>query len=292
MKKLNQLMWNEWTHCVLAGAAEANAECAGILESLYMSSSESRIKLGSQRLWVFRRFSRIWPQTKWGQENDIGTMLKVPPSMHGKVLLDIEGDLYGDIKLSMASSRHSKHVWHWLRGIWGNNGSIYLPKRGYYLVFRMRTNESANRVKTALQNIHLKPGSREKGGYFEILLRDQDDIVTLFSKFKLYETSLFIEQRSMVRAMRERANKLVNCDASNIRKSLEAAQKQIRLASYLQQSGLYRDLPSSYREVIDARLKHPSATLNELGQFLDHPVSKSTVKYRWKKLHDMAGEKV
>ncbi|MBN1332252.1 MAG: DNA-binding protein WhiA, partial [Synergistales bacterium] len=137
-------------------------------------------------------------------------------------MLEIKRDLYGTIMSSSEGVYGSKRGWYWLRGLWGNNGSIYLPRTGYYLVFRMRTPQTAEKVLAILGNSGLKTGKRMKSGYHEILLRNQEDIVTLFSKFRLYESSLYIEQRSLVRAMRERANKLVNCDASNIRKSLEA----------------------------------------------------------------------
>jgi DNA-binding transcriptional regulator WhiA len=42
--------------------------------------------------------------------------------------------------------------------------------------------------------------------------------------------------------------------------------------------------------MIDIRLEYPSATLTELGQYLEKPVSKSTVKYRWKKLQLIADQ--
>jgi len=282
-------MWNEWTRIVPAGISEVNAECAGILESLYPRYNKNTVFLSSHRLWVFRRFSMIWPDTRWGIKHDLGALLKVPPSMHGKVMLDMKEDLYSDIMSSTTGLYDSKQVaWQWLRGLWGNNGSIYLPRSGYHLVFRIRTPQASKKAFAILCNLGLNASERMKSGYQEILLRNQEDIVTLFSRFRLYESSLYIEQRSLVRAMRDRANRLVNCDASNIRKSLEAAQKQIDLAKYFHEVGMYSDLPENYREVIDARLRFPSATLNELGQFLEHPVSKSTVKYRWKKLHQLA----
>jgi DNA-binding protein WhiA len=136
----------------------------------------------------------------------------------------------------------------------------------------------------------IKTSQRSKETFFETLLRDQQIIVDLLTRFRLYNTSLLLEQRTMVRAMRDRANKLVNCDAANIRKSLEAAQKQIQLSKTIKESGVYGDLPSVLREMIDIRLEYPSATLTELGQYLEKPVSKSTVKYRWKKLQLIADQ--
>jgi len=126
--------------------------------------------------------------------------------------------------------------------------------------------------------------TRQKNNYTEVMIRNQEDIVTLLSKMRLYNASLIIEQRSMIRAMRNRANKLVNCDSSNIRKSLEVAEKQINIAKTLKDSGYYDNLPPKLKEIIDVRIKNPSATLTELGTYLDKPVSKSTVKYRWSKI--------
>ena len=47
-------------------------------------------------------------------------------------------------------------------------------------------------------------------------------------------------------------------------------------------------LPEKLRELLYARLENPSATLYELGQALSSPVSKSTVKYRWGKIEQLA----
>ncbi len=88
--------------------------------------------------------------------------------------------------------------------------------------------------------------------------------------------------------MRDRANRLVNCDASNIRKTLEAAEWQLEIAKVFQNEKVWATLPEPLKELIETRMQYPSATLTELGQLLSKPVSKSTVKYRWQKLKEMA----
>ena len=88
--------------------------------------------------------------------------------------------------------------------------------------------------------------------------------------------------------MRDKANRLVNCDASNIRKTLEAAEWQLEIAKVFQNERILNTLPETLRELIEVRMQYPSATLTELGQMLSKPVSKSTVKYRWQKLKTMA----
>jgi DNA-binding protein WhiA len=87
-----------------------------------------------------------------------------------------------------------------------------------------------------------------------------------------------------VRSIRERANKIVNCDSANIEKSLAAARAQLSMVDALDERGLWDEVPPALAELAKARRANPSASLGELGQILSKPVSKSTVEYRWRKL--------
>ena len=87
--------------------------------------------------------------------------------------------------------------------------------------------------------------------------------------------------------MRNRANKLVNCDSANINKSLAVAQNQLQTIKKLETQGLVETLPEHLKELVFLRKENPSATLGELGQFLSRPITKSTVKYRWRKLEEV-----
>ncbi|HOP52536.1 MAG TPA: DNA-binding protein WhiA [Synergistales bacterium] len=130
---------------------------------------------------------------------------------------------------------------------------------------------------------------RTRYGFSETVIRDQSSIVGMLSNMQMFRTSLLLEEKAMLRSMKERANKVVNCDASNIRKSLETAKRQLETAEELIVTGKIRMLSEAFRELVYARMENPSATLRELGQVLSKPVSKSTVEYRWRKIEHLAG---
>jgi hypothetical protein len=113
--------------------------------------------------------------------------------------------------------------------------------------------------------------------------------VALLVKTNLHRTSLELEQKALLRALRDTANKIVNCDAANIRKSLEAAQRQIEIANEILAMKKYIKVPESYIDLAEKRIANPTATLKELGLLLERPVSKSTIEYRWKKMEEMLG---
>jgi DNA-binding protein WhiA len=75
-----------------------------------------------------------------------------------------------------------------------------------------------------------------------------------------------------------------NCDTANIKKTLKAAEEQTALAHALLQNGLLSTLPPYFQALVEARLEHPEESLTELGKRLSPPVTKSTVKYRWKRI--------
>ena len=117
-----------------------------------------------------------------------------------------------------------------------------------------------------------------------MILRDQQKIVTFLSKIGLTGTSLRMEDKAIMRSMRDRANRIRNCDTANIKRTLRVAEEQTALALKIRDSGLLRLLPPTLSELAEARLKNPEASLAELGQGLSPPITKSTVKYRWQRL--------
>ncbi|MBQ3763615.1 MAG: DNA-binding protein WhiA, partial [Synergistaceae bacterium] len=62
---------------------------------------------------------------------------------------------------------------------------------------------------------------------------------------------------------------------------------QREIAERIKSRGIFSNLPDKLREMLELRLNYPEETLEGLGQKANPPVSKSTVKYRWKKLESL-----
>ena len=83
-------------------------------------------------------------------------------------------------------------------------------------------------------------------------------------------------------------NRKVNCETANINKTVSAAVKQKEDIIYIRDTVGFEKLPEGLKEVALARLQYPEAPLKELGKLLLHPVGKSGVNHRLRKLSEMA----
>jgi DNA-binding protein WhiA len=233
-------------------------------------------------LWALRRLLKLWKNSQWKDTLNLAAYMRVPPDMKGRVELTLPQELY---ERAASAERES---WDWVRGLWGGCGALYSPKSGYYLVMRTGAETALNRVKRMLQRSRVLWSERPVHGKYEIIMRDQEGIVSFLSKIGLINISLRVEDKAILRAMRDQANRMSNCDTANIKKTLSAAEEQRDLAMKLLNKGLLTTLPPPLRTLVEARLEHPEESLSDLGNRLSPPVTKSTVKYRWKRLYELA----
>lgn len=292
MEKLKTIMWDEWSTVKIDAGETSSREIGGILSGLPSKTEGSFLKFYSSRLFVFRRLKNLWYSSEWVQCGDFSPNLIIPDDMKGRVSLKIDIlSARGLLTRFGGVSRATIDSWNWLRGTFGSCGSLFLPKTGYYLVFRLPSN-SREKLETSVTRVlrmnRIPFRSRRRYGFREIVIRDQSAIVGMLSNMLLFRTSLILEEKAMLRSLRDRANKIVNCDSSNIRKTVEAAERQIQIARRLFESGKILSLPDPLRDVITARIENPAATMKELGEYILHPVSKSTIEYRWKKIEKLA----
>lgn len=277
-------LWDEWS--VLPLTQPVEDEIAGILDGLRSTQVENSYVFRTDRLFMIRRLMRLWAESEYHSRGAVESGIRLLPSRQkSRISFCVSAETAEKIfARSKGFARRSRN-WNWARGLWGACGSLYIPKTGYYLVFRPPAgNGTAERMQAILKSAGFTVGTRKKNGGRELMLRDQQQIATFLSRMGFTSTILQLEETAIFRQIRSHANKLVNCDSANINKSLEAARKQLRLISTLEAEGLIGDLPDPLRELIFARESNPSMSLKELGQSLPRPISKSTVEYRWRKL--------
>jgi hypothetical protein len=294
MKRLESLLWDEWTEGEPAfGSGYHSEEVSGIISGMARSFRKDVVVCSSGRLHVFKRLRKIWNPSEWSLKTPFSSVLFIPKNYHGKIHLKLPVDVYAAIVEHADSCETRSKGWIWLRGFFGACASLYLPRTGYYLVFRISKNhqqETLDRAAALIRSGDIPVRSRQRHGLRELTVRDQSGIVNVLTGIRLFRTSLELEEKALLRSVRDRANRLVNCDAANIRKTLEAARRQRMIALHLTETGKLEKLPPGYRDLAKARIDNPTATLTELGQLLQKPVSKSTIEYRWRKMEQMTEE--
>ena len=96
------------------------------------------------------------------------------------------------------------------------------------------------------------------------------------------------EEIRIQREMRGKINRLVNCEAANLNKTINASIEQIAAIKRLQETGDFQKLEENLKEIAILRLENPNISLQELGKLLKEPVGKSGVNYRLKKIIELA----
>ncbi len=292
MNSLAEELWDEWSVHPAEDPLQAEAECAGLLSGLASGRGRNPLQIGTSRLWAVHRLFRLWRRTPWAGRWNLADALAFPQNMKGRVCIRLPDDLpatldsYGAELLEAASP--PPLYWSWLRGLWGGCGGLYVPRSGYYLVLRVSSPPAAAILKGLLPRTRIVWQRRLLHGTHEMILRDQQKIVTFLSKLGLTGISLRMEDMAIMRSMRDRANRIRNCDTANIKRTLKVAEEQTALALRIQDTGLVDRLPPALRQLVEARLENPEASLAELGEGLSPPITKSTVKYRWQRLSGYA----
>ena len=84
--------------------------------------------------------------------------------------------------------------------------------------------------------------------------------------------------------VRNKANRIANCDSANIDKVVNAAMKQIEDIKLIAAVSGLDSLSDDLREVALLRLENTDMSLKEIGENLSEPLSRSGVNHRFQKL--------
>ena len=282
--KISTEQWDEWFLAPVTDAVSAESELSGIVACMNKQIVGTEVRISSSRLWVYRRFRRLWPCVRWNGEANLSEILRVQDR---KVAIVLPQSLYGTI---LAKRRRRDFIrWAWARGVFGCAGSVYNPKRGYYCIMRFHDASLARNMSELLKGSEITFSVRDKENVRELTIRDLQQIMRFCYFVSMSALAQNLEKRSIMRGSRDLANKQANCDSANIRRSVETSRQHVAMIDFLRRLDV-KLIPEKLIPLARARLENPEATLSDLGDLLRPQVSKSTVKYRLKKLLAIAEE--
>jgi DNA-binding protein WhiA len=120
-----------------------------------------------------------------------------------------------------------------------------------------------------------------------VVIRDGDAISALLTRLGAHESLLAWEERRLRREVRATANRLANFDDANLRRSARAAVAAgARVERALEILGA--DVPDHLRMAGYLRVTHRQASLEELGQLHEPPLTKDAIAGRIRRLLAMA----
>ncbi|TSD95298.1 DNA-binding protein WhiA [Skermania sp. ID1734] len=173
------------------------------------------------------------------------------------------------------------------RGAFLAHGSLTEPGRSSALEVSCPGPEAALALVGAARRLGITAKAREVRGTDRVVVRDGEAIGALLTRMGAQDTRLTWEERRMRREVRATANRLANFDDANLRRSARAAvAAAARVERALEILG--DEVPDHLAAAGTLRVQHRQASLEELGQLADPPMTKDAVAGRIRRLLSMA----
>ena len=169
------------------------------------------------------------------------------------------------------------------RGAFLAHGSLTEPGRSMALEVTCPGSEAALALVGAARRLGIAAKAREVRGVDRVVIRDGDAIAAMLTRLGAHESLLAWEERRIRREVRASANRLANFDDANLRRSARAAVAAgARVERALDILG--DDIPEHLKVAGLLRLENKQASLEELGQLHQPPLTKDAVAGRIRRL--------
>jgi hypothetical protein len=175
-----------------------------------------------------------------------------------------------------------------LRGVFLAAGSISDPSKSYHFEVICHNESQALLVIKAMNAFDIDAKIVKRNDKNVVYLKEGAQIVEILRVMEAAHSVMDLENIRVVKEVRGRINRKVNCETANISKTVSAAVRQIEDIKLIDSKIGLDTLPEQLQEIAQVRLDYPDTPLGDLGQYLDPPIGKSGVNHRLKKLAKIA----
>jgi DNA-binding protein WhiA len=190
-------------------------------------------------------------------------------------------------KLTTGSREELSAVW---RGAFLASGTLTDPGRSAALEIVCPGNETAMALVGAASRLRVTAKAREVRGVHRVVIRDGEAIGAMLIIMGAADSVSTWDEMRLRREVRATANRLVNFDDANLRRSAQAAvaacARVERALEILEDT-----VPEHLRYAGELRLRFRDSSLDELGHHADPPMTKDAVAGRIRRLLAMADKR-
>ena len=150
--------------------------------------------------------------------------------------------------------------------------------------------ELFDRLDRYLKERGIKARAIQRRNSYLIYLKSGTAISSFLALVGAHQSALKMENERVVKSVRNDVNRRVNAEIANQAKASAASVEQIMTIRYVLEHRDLATLPQALQEYIKLRIAYPDATLKELGEAADPPLSKSAINHRVRRVEQLAQE--
>lgn len=168
------------------------------------------------------------------------------------------------------------------------SGTATDPQKGYNLEFTTPRRNLARDFESLLAEHEFAPHRTLRKGASVVYVKASEQVEDLLTFMGASGASLELMNRKIYKDIRNKTNRLTNCETANMDKTAVAGAQTARAIRYLQQQDALSALPPPLQQAAALRMEHPDYSLAQLAAAAAPPVSKSGLSHRMKKLEEIA----
>ena len=169
-------------------------------------------------------------------------------------------------------------------------GSVNDPANEYHLVFTVLEEELAEELVNLLKDIGVHAKTMVRRGKYIVYVKGSESIEDTLTFIGAQQCTLELMNVKIFKDVRNKANRIANCDNANIDKVITASLRQTEDIRLIEQTIGIDKLPEELREIAELRLSAADMSLKEIGDALEPPISRSGVNHRFRRIAKIAEE--
>lgn len=178
----------------------------------------------------------------------------------------------------------------YLRGAFLGSGFISNPRGDFHFEMTLESEDLARGIVTLLEERGIGARLMSRRSSWTVYLKSGSAISEFLALVGAHQAALAMENERVIKSVRNDVNRRVNAELANQAKSAQSSVEQIMaIHKVVAEHGL-ENLPPALQEYISLRVSYPDATLKELGERANPPLSKSAVYHRVRRIEQMAAE--
>ncbi len=175
-----------------------------------------------------------------------------------------------------------------LRGIFISSATVSTPKSGYNLEFSVFGEKRAEYLQELLSITVGKAGIVRRGGRMGLYYKSSTSISDILYFLGAHSACFEMQNFFIERDIRNTENRATNCVTHNISRSVSSNKRCIDAINKIKRLHAMGKLSEELAYTAELRLEYDSASLSELAERHEPPLSKSGLNQRLKKLLSIA----
>ncbi len=171
-----------------------------------------------------------------------------------------------------------------LRGAFLAGGSVTDPEKRYHLEITTSHFSVSRETYALMRELEFQPKDTVRGGNSVLYFKQSNYIEDFLTLIGAPVCAMGIMEAKVEKDLRNGVNRRVNCETANLTKVVDAAQEQLAAIRQLERSGVLQELPAKLQQTAALRMAYPEATLQELAEMTEPPLTKSAMNHRMRKL--------